>query len=141
SGYMKIDNTLLYLTPSTKIFSQTRDKIDISEIDRRGLVYVSFKRFGKKLVADKIKLMDLANEAKQQSFRGQIEIAKGNRFLLDGKIFHFDEFTIRMGETVQKRSAGKWRGKNVIVVAVEKASGIWVAEFIREDYDTTAMVE
>lgn len=141
SGYIKIDNILFYITPSTTAFSNTRDKINLSEIYRRGLVQISFSIYGKRLIADKIKLIDTASSGKQQSFQGEVQAAYGNRFLLEGKTFHIDEFTIRTGVTVQKRIPKNWLGINIIVVAVEKAPDIWVAEFIREDFDTTAMVE
>jgi hypothetical protein len=141
SGYIKIDNILFYLTPSTEVLSQAHDKINLSEIFRRGLVQVSFNVYGKRLIADKIKLIDITSTGKQQSFHGEVKAAYGNRFLLDGKTFHIDEFTIRTGVTVQKSIPKNWLGINIIVVAVEKAPDIWVAEFIREDFDTTAMVE
>lgn len=141
SGYIKIGSAVLLMTPSTQITSQSQKSVQLAQIDRRDLVYVTFKRYSNKLIAEQIHLLDLATSKRQQSFRGPIQVAKGNRFLLDGVIFNFDEFTIRMGETLEKAAIEGWQGTNAIVVATEKASGLWVAEFIREDYETTAMVQ
>lgn len=141
SGYLKIGSTVLLMTPSTEVTNQSNAKIELAKIGRRDLVYITFRRYAKKLVAEKIQLLDQAIAKKQQSFRGLIRAAKGNRFLLEETIFNFDEFTIRVGETLEKDAGQDWRGANAIVIATEKAPGLWMAEFIREDLETTAMAQ
>lgn len=142
SGYVKINNQVFYLTPSTQVLSPARDRVALSQLCQQKLVQVYYRMYRGRRIAKKIKLMHGIGAGQLQSqFAGTVGAVKGNRLDVGDHSVHFDEFTMRIGQALEKKKAKDWIGEKVAVVAVQNQRGDWFAEAIHLVNETTAMAK
>lgn len=137
---IEIGNQTVALTPQTQYVSQAHRAIRATQIQVGDCVTAILHREGKSLLADKVKLMDLMGTGKHQKFSGKILRVGSNQFQLGENTIMFDEFTIRLGASLQTARPQDWLGTDVLVIAVKNDAEVWIAEVIRQGFEISAAV-